>query len=319
MPTVEDARAHQSQLANTLAEGLKTLSQNQTITFTTYSRQVLPMDGYIFYLNTGVTQTIQGSIHYAIDRDQAEDATIDIDQVIFTALEEIDIFNQASPGNLYIGTFRGLQFSFSRRQNFYQQANLFHYLGQAVYSVMQTQLIDNLDQLPAEPIVTNSLPIWLGLTNLASTYPVFGTPIFPSFVVPDNLAPPYVVAHIEPDLTEVPSFPIYDWPDNPTPPTNLVEMASSQLAKDKVRLTMYGFNNQQAIQYLTALIQYSLNTDAFGFGNSPAIHDEKRTQVDLTTLAMKKTVTIDAWYYQSTSNVIAQRLILEAGFSSITT
>jgi hypothetical protein len=34
---------------------------------------------------------------------------------------------------------------------------------------------------------------------------------------------------------------------------------------------------------------------------------------------MKKTLDIDAWYFQTTSDAIARRLILSAGFSSITT
>ncbi len=42
--------------------------------------------------------------------------------------------------------------------------------------------------------------------------------------------------------------------------------------RDKVRLTLYGLNNQQAIQFFQSLIDYSLNTDAFGFMNSPAAY-----------------------------------------------
>ena len=96
-------------------------------------------------------------------------------------------------------------------------------------------------------------------------------------------------------------------------------MASTQLAKDRVRLTLYGFSNQLAIQYLVSLVEYSLDTENFGFGNSPAIRDAKRTQTELSVIAMKKVIDIDAWYLQSTSDAIARRLILSAGFSSITT
>jgi hypothetical protein len=96
-------------------------------------------------------------------------------------------------------------------------------------------------------------------------------------------------------------------------------MPSSQLAKDRVRLTLYGLTNQQAIQFYASLIDYSLNTDNFGFGNSPVLKDAKRTQSELSVIAMKKTLDIDAWYFQTTSDAIARRLILSAGFSSITT
>jgi hypothetical protein len=135
--------------------------------------------------------------------------------------------------------------------------------------------------------------------------------------VPDNVEPPYVTAHIEPgETTALQAFPTYAWPGAPTPPTALQPMASAQLMRDTVRLTLYGFTNQRAIQFYAALIDYSLNTDDFGFCNSPAIRDEKRMQVEIAALAMKKTLTILASYYQGTADAIARRLILSA---SITT
>src|SRR6202161_1100086 len=124
MPSIAESLNNQSQLADTLAAGLNTLSLNQTVTFTQYQRTVLPYDGYIFYIATGTTQTVQGSIHYSTERDQHEDATIDIDQITFTALEQVDIFNDINPNMIYIGEFAGLQFSFRRTDNFYQQANV---------------------------------------------------------------------------------------------------------------------------------------------------------------------------------------------------
>jgi hypothetical protein len=129
------------------------------------------------------------------------------------------------------------------------------------------------------------------------------------------------VAHIDPDMTEVPSFPIYTWPGTTEAgsPAPLHDLPSTQLAKDHVRLTLYGFNNQTAIQYLVSLIEYSVDSNNFGFGNSPAIKDQKRTQSELNVIAMKKTIDIDAWYFQATADAIARRLILSAGFSSITT
>ncbi len=153
--------------------------------------------------------------------------------------------------------------------------------------------------------MSNSLPIWLA-QNSAS-------PVYPSFLVPPNVVPPYITAHVEPDATmALQGFPRYIWPGEPTPPTALQSMASQQLARDKVRLTLYGFNNQSAIQYFASLIEYSLATDDFGFCNSPVIKDDKRTQREIIALAMKKTIEIDASYYQSTSDAIARRMILSA-------
>jgi hypothetical protein len=314
MPSIAESLNSQSQLQGTLAAGVNTLSQNQQIVFTQYTQQVISEDGYVFWVNTGTPVTIQGSLHYAIERQQNEDETIDINRVVFTALSQVDVFDQANPGNLFVATFNGIQFSFRSRGPFYQQANLYHYQGDAVYPALASQLIDSAADLPVGPIVSNSLPIWLSQNSFA--------PVYPSFIVPANVVPPYITAHIEPSMTEVPSFPIAVWPGTVVPNSGaspLYDLASTQLAKDRVRLTLYGFNNQTAIQFYMSLIDYSLNTDDFGFGNSPAIKDEKRTQVEMAVIAMKKTIDIEAWYYQGTADAIARRLILQAGFSSITT
>jgi hypothetical protein len=317
MPSIAESLGSQSQLASGLAAGVNTLSQQQTVLFSQYAQQIVSPDSSVFWVNTGQTTTAEGSLHYATHQEQNEDETIDVNRVIFTSLEQIDAFNAIAPDTLWVGTFEGIQFSFSSRGSFYQQANLYHYEGNAVYPALASQLVDSAADLPAGPIVSNSLPIWLTQTTVGTTT----VPVYPSYLVPANVVPPYVTAHIEPDLTEVPSFPIYSWPGTTQPgsPAPLHDLPSTQLAKDRVRLTLYGFTNQMAIQYLASLIEYSLNSDNFGFGNSPAIKDQKRTQSELAVIAMKKTIDIDAWYFQSTADAIARRLILSAGFSSITT
>jgi hypothetical protein len=317
MPSIAESIGNQSQLANGLAAGVNTLSQYQTITFTQYIQQIVAPDAYVFWVNTGQTTTVEGSLHYATNQQQNEDETIAVNRVILTALSQIDDFNSIAPDAIWIGTFEGIQFSFNTRGSFYQQANLYHYEGNAVYPALASQLVDSIEDLPVGPIVSNSLPIWLTQTTVGTAT----VPVYPSYLVPANVVPPYVSAHVEPDLTEVPSFPIYGWPGvtEPGSPAPLHDLPSSQLAKDRVRLTLYGFTNQMAIQYLVSLIEYSLDSNNFGFGNSPAIKDQKRTQSELAVIAMKKTIDIDAWYFQSTADAIARRLILSAGFSSINT
>jgi hypothetical protein len=197
-----------------------------------------------------------------------------------------------------------LQVAFSKRGNFYAAAKVWHYSGFTVYPALSAQLIANIDDLPVGPIVSNSLPIWLAQNSIA--------PVYPSFLVPDNVVPPYVTAHVEPGRTEaVGQFPIYRWPGKPSPLTALQEMNCHQLMRDYVHLTLYGFTNQMAIQFLVLLIELSF-TEVFGFANSPAIQDEKRIQPEIAAIAQKKTIEIAANYYQSAVDVIARRLILEA-------
>ena len=309
----------QGPLQAALAAGVASISQKQTVSFTQYTKHVLSEDGYVFWVASSTVQTFTGSLHYLTTVEQNEDETIGQNRVVFTATEEVSVFNSINPQTMWIGTFQTggqpLMVAFADRAAFYQQAGLWHYSGIAVYPALQAQLVASAADLPVEPIVSNSLPIWLSQNAMG--------PVYPSFLVPDNVVPPYIVAHIEPEETvALGAFPIYQWPGTPNPPTALQPMASSQLMRDKVKLTLYGFNNQQAIQYLVSLIEYSTSDDenggTFGFCNSPSIHDEKRTQAEITAIAMKKTITILASYYLGTADAVARRLILSASVTTTT-
>lgn len=318
MASVAEAQGQQSALSAALQQGLDAIDRSQVVVFRQYAKIVLSNDGTVFWSATGTTLTAPGSLHYATDRHQDEDQTIGVNHVIFTSEEEVTDFNAISPSLLWVGTQPSddpnvpLQVVFSRRSNYYQQADIWHYVGDAVYPALTAQLISSPNDLPAGPIVSNSLPIWLSQNSFA--------PVYPSFLVPDNVIPPYIVAHVEPTMTRaLQAFPTYTWPGVTVPNSGASPMhnlASEQLAADLVRLTLYGFSNQTAIQYYASLIDYSYNTDAFGFMTSPAIRDDKRTQVEIAAVAQKKTIEITASYYQSTADAVARRLILAA---SITT
>jgi hypothetical protein len=296
-----------------LDAGLDVLDRNEVVTFTQYTKSTLPTDGYVFWVATGTTITVNGSLHYGTERLQEEDQTIGANDVIFSSEEEVSALNAIAPGTMWVGKWPAdasginLQVAFARRGHFYASAQVWHYSGFAVYPALSAQIIDDIDDLPVGPIVSNSLPIWLSQNSIA--------PVYPSFLVPDNVAPPYITAHIEPGRTEpVGQFPIYLWPGNPSPKTRLQEMNCDQLMRDYVRLTLYGFTNQMAIQYLVSLIEFSYS-EAFGFANSPAIQDAKRSQPEIAAIAQKKTIEIVANYYQSAADVIARRLILSAAVS----
>lgn len=318
MGIISEASQAPGPLAASLEQGVISLSQNQTITFTQYTRVVLSDDGYVFWVASATTAEFTGSLHYITDRQQEEDQTVAANRFIFTALQEITQFNTVSPSTMWIGTWTTdnttVQIAFADRGSFYQQADLWHYSGYAVYPALASQLVASSADLPTGPIVSNSLPIWLSQNTFA--------PVYPSFLVPDNAAPPYIVAHIEPAETEsIGAFPILEWPGTTllnSGASPLHSLPSSQLMRDNVRLTLYGFTSQKAIQYYVSLIEYSQNTDAFGFCNSPSIRDEKRTQVEIASLAMKKTLNISASYYIGTSDAIARRLILSAAVTTTT-
>lgn len=318
MSIISEAGAAPGQLQAVLAAGVDQISNDQAVTFQQYTKSTIPTDGYVFWIATGYSAQFAGSLHVLSERRQEEDQTLASNQFVFTAEEEVSQLNAIAPDTLWIGAWgvdgTTLQIAFSATGMNYQQAGLWHYRGFAVYPALASQLITSAGDLPAGPIVSNSLPIWLAQNSMA--------PVYPSFLVPDNIVPPYITAHIDPSSTiALQAFPLFDWSgrSNPnTDPSPLYEVPSWQLMRDTVRLTMYGFTNQQAIQFYASLMDYSVNTDAFGFCNSPSIVDDKRTQVEIAAIAMKKTMVIQASYYQGTADAIARRLILSAGFSSVT-
>ncbi|MHB8372264.1 MAG: hypothetical protein ACYDBI_06095 [Thermoplasmataceae archaeon] len=301
------------QFSALLKAGLQQLSRNQAVSFQKYTKTILPADGYVFWVASGSSVSFTGSLHVASDRVQEEDQTIGINSFIFTSENEITELNDIDPVTMWVGTWATpnsatLQIAFSRRGPYYQAADIWHYSGFAVYPALSSQLVNAISDLPAEPIVSNSLPIWLALQSLG----VSTVTAYPSFLVAENIAPPYVSVHIDPEQTDsVQGFPVYSFVNPPSGPA-LGNMISNQLMTDRVRLTFYGLTNQQAIQYYASLISYSRNTDAFGFMNSPAIRDGKRSQVEIRAIAMKKTLDLDISYYQTTADALAKRLIKAA-------
>lgn len=316
MSIADEASGSPGQLQTALDAGIDSIDRWQTIVFSQYTLHRFSEDGYVFWVKNGTTLEVSGSLHYATDRSQAEDETIGVNSVIFTALEEVTEFNTINPSTLWIADFTPpsgatIKVAFSKRTAFYSQAKVWHYTGFAVYPALQAQLVTSTADLPAGPIVSNSLPIWLTQNQLA--------PVYASFLVPENIVPPYITAHIEPDTTEaLQPFPIYRWTTSPPSGTALAEMTSSQLMRDQVRLTFYGFNAQQIEQFKAQLIDYSLNTDAFGFCSDMVVQDAKRNQAEISALAQKKTIDLMASYYMGAADAIARRLILSASVSITT-
>ena len=357
MVSVAEIAKQQSALNSAMRQGLEAIDRDEIITFNSYTKYVLPLDGYVFWVKNGASICVKGSFHYAIEEQQNETETVALNRVIFTSEQEVQEFDAIAPTTIWIGTLGDasdiagdpipelyeltqfpVMFAFSGRKNYYKQAEIYHYIGTAILPAMSSQIINSAADLPTDPIVTNSLPIWLAQNSFA--------PVYPSFLVPNNVEPPYIVAHIDPEGTEtIQQFPDYTagFVTNPNPPpalipgvpipigtdssdaigsfviggsspgyTPLYQQPATQLMTDHVRLTLVGFNNQTAQQFYNSLLQYSLNTDMFGFQNSPAIRDEKRTQVEVSILQQRKRIDIVASYFQSAANVVAMRLITEA-------
>jgi len=293
---------------------------------------ILPLDGFVFWvradlvsvsaaLNVSPLNTapldqqaslkspapyrdVQGSFHYATDRRQDESETYSVNRVVFTAETEIDFLNEISPTELYIGEFDGVKFSFSARGSTYRQADLFHYVGDAVYADMESQLIDKLEGFDSRNlVVSNSLPAWLELNVFSPPWPFYPNyqpaTLYPSFLTPPNLTPPWGAVHIgEGDTRSLASAP------------HLGHRSSiSLLSSDRVRITLWGVRNAGAEDFLQRVLQYSYDTNNIGIMNMPVVRDDKRTQPELATLAQKKIIEFEVSYHQRRIADVARQLI----------
>ena len=326
MSTIEESISSKSQLASGLAQGTETLSGNEQVSFTLYVRMILPLDGYIFLINSNLLSDSaiynaliygqgefnnrgefplparnvlkKGSFHFSQTSQQLEDRTAVFNKVIFTSESLIQDFNLINPDTLYIANYQGMKFAFNSKDNFYKQADLYHYRGEALYSVMTTQIIDVMSDFDSESvIVSNSLPIWLTLNRYFTMYP--------SFLVAQNINPPYASVDVI-STTAIQAFPLINKTSDPF-----------QLVKDVVRIIIYGERNNAALNFANYVFQYSLDTDNFGVQNMPVIQDEKLTQSEMGVIAQKKSITFEISYYQTTVNNIARQLI-ESALCTIT-
>jgi hypothetical protein len=271
--------------------------------FDKYTRAVLPIDGFAFWVKTGTSIKVQGSLHYATELEQRQDETTAVNRVVFNTNQEVQEFNDVGPTTIYVGRFEDIRFAFSSRENWFRQAGIYHYLGSAVYSDMTTQLLDNISQLPVDAVVSNSLPIWLGL-NGGSTMPFpqgfAPLPLFPSFLVPANFAPPFASVHVA-DTLALQAAPYLD-----------SQFDHSQLVRDRVQVTTYGARNDQVIDFIDYVNQFTLDTDDMGVMSMAVVMDDKRAQPELAILAQKKTIDWEVSYYQQRARDAARQLITQA-------
>jgi hypothetical protein len=310
-----------------LVAGVDTLGQNQQVSFVPYVRQVLPVDGFAFWINANLltpvqiaqngltsadTVVVDGSLHYASVGSQVADETIVVRSVDFTAETEIQAFAEIAPNVIYVGQWTtpmgSFNFTFGARNSFYRQANIFHYVGDAVYPAFEAQLVDDLSSFDQSRVVSNSLPIWLSMMTNIPPYSLvnISVPVFPAFLVPTNTIPSYVAIEILPNTTRaLQAIPLR------TPSS----MTHIQLASERVKMISYGLRNNGISDLMDYVLDYSASTGNIGIMGAPIIRDEHRPQVELAALAQKKVIEWEVSYFQFRAREIARQLILSAGVS----
>jgi len=304
-------------MAQALASGLDTLDLKQEVTFTLYVRQVLPIDGFVFWLKADqvlnpppsiadlpLTLTVEGSLHHATVNTQSEDENFSTHKLIFTAKSPVNNLGAMAPDTLYMATVDGNRYAFSARSNWYRQADLYHYSGEAVFPSLSDMVVDHIDDLDLDhKVLSNSMPLWLLFTNSATPSFTNTFPIYPSYLMPDNLFPPYASVNVETRSTKaIGAGRFYDGDGN-----------RYQLVQETVEISLFGVRNDDALDWVDAVVQYGLDhSDSFGVMNSPVVTDDKRAQVEISALAQKKSITFQVNYYQTRLEAIVQKYILSA-------
>lgn len=321
MPTIEELQNSLS-MGSAEAVGLQLVSLDQEVIFTQYTRYVLPLDGTVFWLKTQM-MNVRGSMHITINKQQNVDETVAINRVYFTTGAAIARFNDIGPNIIWVGRYHDTLFAFTQSDAHFKQSGFFHYAGNALYPAFANMLVDTGDQLPVDTlVVSNSLPAWLSLVTYDRVWlnpPNPHITLYPSYLVPDNLRPPYGVVDIPPaDTRALSSVPALG-PVRPIgnavlgqPRGTTLDSSHWQFAADRVKVTLYGTTNQQALDFYDLVMRYSMDQDIIGIMNTPIMRDEKRTQAELGILAMKKSIEFEVSYYQNRVNETARKLLLHA-------
>lgn len=305
MPSLSELQqTAKTELNATLTQGLDDLSRFQVVTFTKYIRKVLPLDGFVFWVKASVlssapdsepdTVNVKGYLHLTTESIQDDEQLYDRNVVTFTAQADIDPFNDIGSDVLYIGEFFGIQFSFSRRTGLNESANLYHYSGEAIFPYMRSQIINSADDIDlADVVVSNSLPIWLSLSQFM--------PMYPAMLSVQNLVPPYATVKCGEPSPVAGAFCLDE------------KQNQYQLVSEDVTITVTGLRNAAVEDFLRYVQDYTLSDKAeMGVMNIPVIQDERITQNELNIIAMRKKVKFKVNYYQQRMRNVARRLITSA-------
>jgi hypothetical protein len=325
MPSLIEALddATSTQIHDALDAGLDVLSGRQTVEFVPYIRTVLPLDGFVFWVRASLLPqqrlvenglqspdpvTVEGSLHYASVGTMMLDENISIQRVDFAAKTPITDFAQVAPNVLYVAEWQtplgSFKFTFNNRGTYYRQADIHHYTGDAVYPAFIAQLIDNIEQFDRRQVVSNSLPLWLTVcANIPFISEIsFVLPMYPAYLIPANLPPPYAAVEVMPRTTRALQARAYRDSNN----------SRWQLVAETVALTFYGLRNDDIMDFVDYAVDRSANLGDFGIMNMPVVRDEYRPQLELSALAQKKTVEFEVNYYQTRMRDIARQYIKTA-------
>lgn len=318
MPRLDEV-ADPTQMQGILRDGLEALDLEQAISFQRYTRVVFKSDGFVFW-SPIAPKVVKGALTFGVESLQNEDETLGSATCLFTSEAQVTDFFDGVEGELLVATNdAGFRFAFSQQNGYFQQADLWHYWGRSIPPALSNLLLDDPNSIdPDRPVLSNSMPLWLGLNGFSSLYyggfsnkgvpfTVAAPILYPSYLVSPNLKPPYGSVHIPEDYPQ--ALQATPWLDR--------NRNHWQLVTDRVRITLFGLQNDEAMDFVDTVNQYSLVTDNIGIMDMPIVRDGIRVQNELSARAMKKVIDFQVSYYQVRSAQVARQLILSAPYQFI--
>lgn len=95
-------------------------------------------------------------------------------------------------------------------------------------------------------------------------------------------------------------------------PVTVPKRVSHQLMADRVRIVLYGLQNDEALDFYASVLEIMNTQPGIGLMNMPAMRDGKRQQVELQALAMQKIIEFEVSYQQHYARDVALQLIQSA-------
>lgn len=277
--------------AGALQDGLDTVRQGQTISFITYERVILPYDGFVYWVKTGNEQTLVASMVHDENELHHEDQNFRNDSgLIITTTEPLLDFSQDGLDTMSVFEYNNNLYVLRKTGYNSEQSGLFHNIARVIEPALRSILLDSKDDfLKKKAQFTNSIGLFVLLSCGYFEFVSIDYPIYPEWLVPLNKKPPYITVGVTETEALNNGF-------------NTVNVDNSLFlvkpAKDYVDINLYGLDNNEALNFLVKLERWSLFYKKIGFLNMPRIKDEQLAQNEIGSLAQKKIIELEIFYYQ---------------------
>lgn len=291
-----------------------TISQGRQFSLVKYTKYTNPADGYVYWLNSGESELVAGSLHNSANQDQQQDETINRNGIIFTTMKPIKSFDAIAPDEMHVLSVTlddpalvdsgPLLIGFNIANNYHEQSGAYHYVGQAVYPQFRQFFIDDVDDFAASLLATNSLPIILALGNYIDV------PLYAAYAVPPNLETAYISVDIQASqsLQAVPAY--YE-----TATQSGTSYYVDQFKRDQIELIAYNVTQATAQKLVYQICALSDRLGTYGLANIPSWSEVDRVQSEYGLRANKKGLRMSINYWLSTAQTQLQKTITEATYS----